>query len=131
MSYPYADLRDYLAALDKRGLLTTVAATVNKDTELVPLVRLQFRGLPQGQRRGFHFTSVTDSRGRTFGGSIAIATFAASREIYDLAHLGTLTRNELRFAGTPAAVPVLSEPTSEQRQAFELIGAAISLTLHK
>jgi hypothetical protein len=32
-----------------------------------------------------------------------------------LAHLGTLTRNELRFAGTPAAVPVLTEPTSEQR----------------
>jgi hypothetical protein len=48
-----------------------------------------------------------------------------------LAHLGTLTRNELRFAGTPATVPVLAEPTSEQRQAFELIGAAIPLTLHK
>ena len=48
-----------------------------------------------------------------------------------LAHLGTLTRNELRFAGTPAAVPVLTEPTSEQRQAFELIGAPIPLTLRK
>jgi hypothetical protein len=48
-----------------------------------------------------------------------------------LAHLGTLTRNDLRFAGTPATVPVLAEPTSEQRQAFELIGAAISLTLRK
>ncbi|HEY7263473.1 MAG TPA: IS1634 family transposase [Trebonia sp.] len=48
-----------------------------------------------------------------------------------LAHLGTLTRNELRFAGAPAAVPVLAEPTSEQRQAFELIGAAIPLTLRK
>jgi hypothetical protein len=48
-----------------------------------------------------------------------------------LAHLGTLTRNELRFAGTPAAVPVLAEPTSEQRQAFELIAAPIPLTLRK
>jgi Transposase DDE domain len=48
-----------------------------------------------------------------------------------LAHLGTLSRNELRFAGTPATVPVLTEPTSEQRQAFELIGAAIPLTLRK
>jgi hypothetical protein len=48
-----------------------------------------------------------------------------------LAHLGTLTRNELRFAGTPATVPVLTEPTSAQRQAFELIGAAIPLTLRK
>jgi hypothetical protein len=48
-----------------------------------------------------------------------------------LAHLGTLTRNELRFADTPATVPVLAEPTSEQRQAFELIGATIPLTLPK
>jgi hypothetical protein len=48
-----------------------------------------------------------------------------------LAHLGTLTRNELRFAGTPATVPVLAEPTSEQRQAFELIDAPIPLTLRK
>jgi hypothetical protein len=48
-----------------------------------------------------------------------------------LAHLGTLTRNELRFPAAPAAVPVLAEPTSEQRQAFELIGAPIPLTLRK
>jgi hypothetical protein len=46
-----------------------------------------------------------------------------------LAHLGTLTRNQVRFAGTPAAVSVLSEPTSEQRQAFDLIGAAVPLAL--
>jgi hypothetical protein len=48
-----------------------------------------------------------------------------------LAHLGTLTRNELRFAGTPAAVPVLTEPTPRQQEAFDLIGAPIPLTLRK
>ena len=48
-----------------------------------------------------------------------------------LAHLGTLTRNELCLPGAPAAVPVLTEPTSEQRQAFDLIGAPIPLTLRK
>jgi hypothetical protein len=48
-----------------------------------------------------------------------------------LNHLATLTRNELRFAGTPAAVPVLTDPTSRQKQAFDLIGAAIPLTLKK
>jgi hypothetical protein len=48
-----------------------------------------------------------------------------------LDHLGTLTRNELRFAGTPAAVPVLTEPTSRQREAFDLIAAPIPLTLRK
>ena len=40
-----------------------------------------------------------------------------------LAHLGTLTRNDLRFPGTPAAVPVLTDPTSRQRRAFDLIRA--------
>jgi hypothetical protein len=48
-----------------------------------------------------------------------------------LDHLGTLARNELHFAGTTAAVPVLTEPTSRQKEAFDLIGAAIPLTLRK
>jgi hypothetical protein len=46
-----------------------------------------------------------------------------------LEHLATLTRNEVRFAGTAVTVPMLTEPTSVQRQAFNLIGAAIPLTL--
>ena len=46
-----------------------------------------------------------------------------------LAHLATLTRNQVRFAGTGAEVPVLAEPTSAQRQAFDLIGAPIPLAL--
>ena len=46
-----------------------------------------------------------------------------------LAHLATLTRNQVRFAGTTATVPMLTEPTSAQRDAFQLIGAAIPLTL--
>ena len=46
-----------------------------------------------------------------------------------LAHLATLTRNQVRFAGTTATVPMLAEPTSAQREAFELIGAPIPLTL--
>jgi len=44
-------------------------------------------------------------------------------------HLATLTRNQVRFAGTRATVPVLAEPTSTQREAFELIGVPIPLTL--
>ncbi len=46
-----------------------------------------------------------------------------------LDHLATLTRNQVRFAGTTATVPMLTEPTSAQREAFNLIGAAIPLTL--
>ena len=46
-----------------------------------------------------------------------------------LEHLATLTRNQVRFAGTTATVPMLAEPTSTQRQAFELIDTTIPLTL--
>jgi len=46
-----------------------------------------------------------------------------------LGHLATLTRNQVRFAGAPATVPMLAEPTSTQREAFDLIGAPIPLAL--
>src|SRR5712672_1795098 len=46
-----------------------------------------------------------------------------------LEHLATLTRNQVRFTGTQVTVPMLTEPTSAQRQAFQLIGTAIPLTL--
>jgi hypothetical protein len=44
-------------------------------------------------------------------------------------HLATLTRNQVRYTGTDVTVTMLAEPTPAQRQAFELIGAPIPLTL--
>ena len=46
-----------------------------------------------------------------------------------LEHMATLTRNQVRFAGATATVPMLAEPTSAQREAFELIGVPVPLTL--
>ena len=46
-----------------------------------------------------------------------------------LEHLATLTRNQVRYAGTQVTIAMLTEPTSAQRQAFELIGTPIPLTL--
>jgi hypothetical protein len=46
-----------------------------------------------------------------------------------LGHLATLTRNQVRFAGTRTTVPMLAEPTSAQREAFRLIGVPIPLIL--
>ena len=40
----YPDLHDHLEELDRRGLLVRVNREINKDTELHPLVRWQFRG---------------------------------------------------------------------------------------
>ncbi|HMI25550.1 MAG TPA: hypothetical protein VK594_13760, partial [Streptosporangiaceae bacterium] len=46
-----------------------------------------------------------------------------------LAHLATLTRNQVRYTGTQVTIEMLTEPTSTQRHAFQLIGAPIPLTL--
>jgi hypothetical protein len=46
-----------------------------------------------------------------------------------LEHLATLTRNQLRYTGTDTTVAMLAEPTSDQREAFNLIGVPIPLTL--
>lgn len=49
-----------------------------------------------------------------------------------LAHLATLTRNDLRYGGDNGpVVPTLAEPTPIQRRAFDLIGAPIPLHLAK
>jgi hypothetical protein len=46
-----------------------------------------------------------------------------------LEHLATLTRNQVRYAGTDVTIAMLAEPTSTQRHAFELLGTPIPLTL--
>ena len=82
---PYNDLRDYIDALERRGLLHVVDERVCKDTELVPLVRLQFRGLPEAGRKAFWFRNVTDARGRDYPGSVVLGSLGSSREIYGAA----------------------------------------------
>ncbi len=46
-----------------------------------------------------------------------------------LGHLATLTRNQVRFAGTGTTIAMLAEPTSTQREAFDLLGVPIPLTI--
>jgi hypothetical protein len=46
-----------------------------------------------------------------------------------LAHLGTLTRNDLQYGPDGPTVPTLTEPTDTQRRAFELLGVPIPITL--
>lgn len=48
----------------------------------MPLVRWQFRGLDQTQRKGWLFENLTDSRGRKFDGSVAVAVDGASPDVY-------------------------------------------------
>jgi len=46
-----------------------------------------------------------------------------------LGHLATLTRNQVRFAGAGTTIAMLAEPTSTQREAFDLLGIPIPLTI--
>lgn len=79
----YRDLQEHIAALDAAGLLLTVDKPVNKDTELHPLVRWQFRGgLKEGERKAFLFTNVTDSRGRKYDIPVVVGALAANPDIY-------------------------------------------------
>ncbi len=66
-SAPRLDLQQHLADLEAAGLLVRIDRPINKDTELIPLVRWQFiGGMPEDQRRAFLFTNVIDSKGRKY-----------------------------------------------------------------
>lgn len=79
----YKDLHEHLEALEERGLLFRVARPINKDTDLHPLVRWQFRGsIPETERKAFLFENVTDSKYHKFKMPVAVAALAGSLDIY-------------------------------------------------
>ena len=82
-SGPALDFQEHLARLDAQGLLVRIEEPINKDTELHPLVRWQFRGgLREDQRRAFLFTNVIDGAGRRYDIPVAVGALAASPQIY-------------------------------------------------
>src|SRR5437016_2921651 len=83
ISRPRLDFQDHLRDLESRGLLTRIDHPVNKDTELHPLVRLQFLGgIPETERRAFLFTNVVDGSGKRYDMPVVVGAIAASAEIY-------------------------------------------------
>src|ERR1700742_1041032 len=78
----YPDLHDHIAALEKAGQLIRVDRPINKDTEMHPLVRWQFRGgLAEKDRKAFLFTNVIDSKGKRYDIPVIVGGMAATREI--------------------------------------------------
>lgn len=78
------DLRAHLNHLEAKNLLRRVDRAININTELMPLVRWQFRGLAETQRTAFLFENVKDASGRKFDGSVAVGHYAASTDVYAL-----------------------------------------------
>jgi len=81
----YPDFHDHLAALEEAGLLTVIDAPVNKDTELHPLVRWQFRGgIAEKDRKAFKFTNVTDSKGRKYDMPVVVSALSTNEQMYSI-----------------------------------------------
>jgi 4-hydroxy-3-polyprenylbenzoate decarboxylase len=77
----YSDFRAYLDELEKRGRLHRWRRPVNKDTELMPLMRLQYRGIEDGKRRAFLYENVRDGTGKQFDIRVATGVYGSSRDV--------------------------------------------------
>jgi UbiD family decarboxylase len=84
MAHYWPTLANYVEGLDRAGKLVRVTTQINKDTELHPLVRLQFRGLPESKRKAFLFENVVDAKGRAYDIPVLVAALAGSADIYAL-----------------------------------------------
>ncbi len=108
MSMPergYRDLHQHIAALREAGLLIEVGRRINKDTEMHPLVRWQFRGgIPAEDRKAFLFTNVTDSKGRRFDIPVLVCGLAANSRVYEMGMgvpLAEIKENWIRAMNAP------------------------------
>ena len=114
----YNDMQDHLAALDAAGLLTRIDAPINKDSELSPLVRWQFRGgIPEAERKAFLFTNVTGGDGRVFDIPVTVGALAGNAEIYSVgmgfpvAEIGNCWSNAI---ANPIAPVVVEDPPCQE-----------------
>src|SRR5215475_13436143 len=84
MTAYWPTLGTYVEGLEQAGKLLRITTPINKDTELHPLVRLQFRGLPESQRKAFLFENVVDAKSRCYEIPVLVGALAGSKEIYAL-----------------------------------------------
>ena len=81
----YRDLHEHLRALDEAGLLWTIDQPIDKDSELHPLVRWQFRGgIAEKDRKAFLFTDVRDAKGRKYDMPVVVGALAGNETIYSI-----------------------------------------------
>ncbi len=82
-AHGYHDLRQHIALLRERGVLWEIDDPIDKDSEMHPFVRWQFRGgVAERDRRAFLFNNVTDAAGRQYENSVLVGGLAATPEVY-------------------------------------------------
>jgi 4-hydroxy-3-polyprenylbenzoate decarboxylase len=116
----YADLHEHLRALEAAGLLIRVDRPINKDTEMHPLVRWQFRGgIAERDRKAFLFNNVVDSKNKKYDIPVVVGALAASREIYRIGMNCPLEKiNEVwtRAIANPVAPRVVKEAVCHEQE---------------
>jgi 4-hydroxy-3-polyprenylbenzoate decarboxylase len=81
----YTDLHEHIEELRKAGLLIEVDREINKDTEMHPLVRWQFRGgVDEEDRKAWLFKNIVDSKGRKYELPVLVCGLAANRAVYKM-----------------------------------------------
>jgi UbiD family decarboxylase len=107
----YPDLHEHLASLADADLLHVIDEPVDKDTEMHPLVRWQFRGgIAEEQRKAFLFTHPTDGKGRRYQGAVLVGGLAANRAVYrigfgrELDQVGAAWRDAIAAPTAPREV---------------------------
>ena len=79
----YPDLPEHLQRLRERDLLWVIDEPVDKDAEMHPLVRWQFRGgIAAADRKAFLFNHVVDGKGRRFDMPVVVGALAANPAVY-------------------------------------------------
>jgi len=79
----YSDIHEHLKRLEASGLLRRIDRRINKDTELHPLVRWQYRGgMAEEDRKAWLFENVTDAKGRSYKFPVVVGALAGNRAIY-------------------------------------------------
>ena len=118
-SRTYRDLQEHIQQLSSEGLLHTIDRSIDKDTEMHPLVRWQFcGGISEAERKGFLFNKIVDAKGRDFTGvRVAIGVLSANPRIYAIG-LGVpiekIGETWLHAIGHPIAPTVVTEAPCQE-----------------
>lgn len=80
----YRDLRAFLDALRARGMLYTFREPIDKDSELLPLVRLELRGLSDAERKVLLFEDVRNAAGTRYEMGVAAGVYGLSDQVLAL-----------------------------------------------
>ena len=79
----YRDLREHIELLEDKGLLVTIDEPIDKDSEMHPLVRWQFRGgIAEPERKAFLFNNIINAKGKRYDIPVVVCALAASQAIY-------------------------------------------------